>query len=132
MQLDRVLSQPATPLPVVRPPSGDDLPELRAVAEHAKVCQFVDDHGFERLRRSQDQPPRKGQAPRPGATPPTRAGVADGDRGRNDRQSRRVPVDLALDGGPRPNPKPRFEDGGEFATLARAEVDHELVAVPFK
>ena len=35
----------------------DERPEARAVPEHPQVRELVDDHGLERFRRSEDQPP---------------------------------------------------------------------------
>jgi hypothetical protein len=112
-----MVAQPAAPAPVIRPTAGHELPELRPVSEHAEVRQLVDDHGFERLRRSEYQPPREGEAARARATSPPRARVSNRDRGRLHRQGGGVALYLSLDRRTRPHSQPGLQDRGQVAPL---------------
>ena len=63
MQLERVLAQPAPPLGVIRAARRDERPERAPVSEHAEMGELVDDDGIERLRWTEHQAPREGEAP---------------------------------------------------------------------
>lgn len=114
---------------MIRSPRGYKLPELRPVPEDSEMGKLVHDHGFEGFGRSEDQPPREGEAALSRATPPPRSSVADRDFGWLDHQRRSVPLDLALDRGARPHPQPGLEDRGQIASLSRAGPHDQLIAI---
>src|SRR5260221_1714797 len=96
VQLGGVLAQPASPQGVVGAARRDERPEARPVTEDAQMRELVDDHGFETLRRSEDEPPREGEPALPGGTPPARPLIANADRDGIHLQSGCVACDLAL------------------------------------
>ena len=123
-----MFAQPAPPEPMVGPPARDYLPESGPVAKHAQMGQLVDNDGLQRLRGCEHQPPRKGQTPRPRATPPTSTRVADGDRGGGHCKRSRVSVDLAVDRSAGANPQPCLQDGRQLPPLTGAQAHDKLVA----
>src|SRR6478609_6404184 len=124
-----MVAQPPAPRLVIGPARGDDLPELRAVAEHAQVGQLVDDDRLERLRRGEDQSPREGQTALPGGAAPARALVADAQRGRADAEGRRMPGDVALDRRAGTWLEPRLQDCRCRAPVRWGQMDDQLVFV---
>jgi hypothetical protein len=124
-----MIPKPPAPRRMIRSAGGDDGPEPRAMSEHPKVRELVDDHRFERLGRREDQPPGEGEATLFRRTPPSAPLVADADRGRNDVEARRMTTDLTLDLAARPRLEPRLQHGRSRSQVRRRQPYDDLVLV---
>ena len=61
MQAGGMVMKPAPPRAVVLLARRDHVPEPWTVPKDPEVRQLVDDHGFQRRGRCEDQPPRERQ-----------------------------------------------------------------------
>src|SRR3954471_1043145 len=122
-----MIVEPAPPHAMVGAARRHERPEGRAVAEHAKMRELVDDDGVERFRRRKDEPPRERQPAGTSRAPPSGPRVTQGHGRGGDGEGLGMLADGRLDLAARFLLQPDLEDRAVGPSIGGDAVDHELV-----